>query len=211
MGWVMMSERELNRIEVLVQIDDNRLTVAAGAHLLNLTARQIYRLLRAYRTQGASSLRHKARGRTPNNHIHRAKRDYVPELIRENYADFGTTLAAEMLAEHHGFKVTRGLVGKYVDTFAYPDGRLDVKWKGVALAYNVFDKDQRVTHAAITENKRLSAVLAHVKNIQDNEGPPRKKPAGKQKTRYKKTGRKPPGRVSFVDKHIAAKNSEVYA
>ena len=26
MGWVMMSERELNRIEVLAQIDDGRLT-----------------------------------------------------------------------------------------------------------------------------------------------------------------------------------------
>jgi len=73
MGWVMMSERELNHIEVLAQIDDGKLTVAAGAHLLNLTERQIYRLLKAYRTQGASSLRHKARGRTPNNHIPRPR------------------------------------------------------------------------------------------------------------------------------------------
>ena len=28
MGWVMMSERELNRIEILAQVDDGRLTVA---------------------------------------------------------------------------------------------------------------------------------------------------------------------------------------
>lgn len=27
MGWVMMSERELNRVEVLVQVDDGRLSV----------------------------------------------------------------------------------------------------------------------------------------------------------------------------------------
>ena len=30
MGWVMMSERELNRIEVLAQIDDGRLSVQSG-------------------------------------------------------------------------------------------------------------------------------------------------------------------------------------
>jgi len=28
MGWVMMSERELNRVNVLAQINDGRLTVA---------------------------------------------------------------------------------------------------------------------------------------------------------------------------------------
>jgi len=52
-------------------------------------------------------------------------------------------------------EVTRGLVGRYVETYAYADGRLDVRWKGHSLPYRVFDKDQRVTHAAITENKRL--------------------------------------------------------
>lgn len=47
-------------------------------------------------------------------------------------------------------EVTRGLVGRYVETYAYADGQLDVRWKGHSLPYRVFDKDQRVTHAAIT-------------------------------------------------------------
>jgi hypothetical protein len=55
--------------------------------------------------------------------------------------------------------VTRGLAGRYVETYAYADGRLDVRWKGHSLPYKTFDKDQRVTHAAITENKRLGDVL----------------------------------------------------
>ena len=57
--------------------------------------------------------------------------------------------------------MTRGLIGRYVETYAYADGRLDMRWKGHSLPYRVFDKDQRVTHAAITENKRLSDVLAY--------------------------------------------------
>jgi hypothetical protein len=43
-----------------------------------------------------------------------------------------------ILAEN---EVTRGLVGKYVDSYAFSDGRLEFRWKGVSLPYSVFDKD----------------------------------------------------------------------
>lgn len=38
MGWVVMSERELNRVEVLAQVDDGRLSVdnAANISLISL-------------------------------------------------------------------------------------------------------------------------------------------------------------------------------
>ena len=115
MGWVVMSERELNRVEVLAQVDDGRLSVDTAANMLGLTRRQIFRLLKRYRQDGASAIRHKARGKPPNNRIHHAKRDYaLLSLIKESYADFGPTLAAEMLAEHHGFKVSRETVRKWM-------------------------------------------------------------------------------------------------
>ena len=114
MGWVMMSERELNRIEVLAQVDDGRLSVQNGANMLDITKRQMFRLLKTYRTDGAAAIRHKARGKTPNNKIHKAKRDYAVALVKDNYADFGPTLAAEMLAEHHGFKVSRETLRKWM-------------------------------------------------------------------------------------------------
>ena len=103
MGWVLMSERELNRVEVLAQVDDGQLSVDNAA----LTRRQIFRLLKRYRQDGVSAIRHKSRGRAPNNQIHTVKRDYALSLIKEQYPAFGPTLAAEMLAEHHGFKVPR--------------------------------------------------------------------------------------------------------
>ena len=114
MGWVVVSERELQRIEVLAQIDDGRLNVQSGAHVLGLTRRQVFRLLKRYRTDGAAAIRHKARGKTPNNKFHKAKRDYALALVRESYADFGPTLAAEMLAEQHGFKVSRETLRKWL-------------------------------------------------------------------------------------------------
>lgn len=114
MGWVVMSERELNRVEVLAQVDDGRLSVDNAANMLALTRRQIFWLLKMYRQDGASAIRHKARGKPPNNRIHKAKRDYALSLIKENYPDFGPTLAAEMLAEHHGLNVSRETVRKWM-------------------------------------------------------------------------------------------------
>jgi len=114
MGWVMMSERELNRIEVLAQVNDGRLSVMDGALLLELSKRQIFRLLVRFREDGASGLRHKARGKAPNNRIHDARRSYALDLVHERYADFGPTLASEMLAEHHAFKVSRETLRKWM-------------------------------------------------------------------------------------------------
>jgi len=104
-------------------------------------------------------------------------------------------------------EITRGLPGKYVDSFEFPDGRLEFRWKGVSLPYSVFDKDQRVTHAAITENKNLSAVLEYIKAEQD-KAPPKKRRAGKQRTRYEPTGRKPTGRPSLMEPYYERKRAE---
>jgi hypothetical protein len=49
------------------------------------------------------------------------------------------------------------------------DGRLEIRWKGLPLSYSVFDHLQRVSHAAIVENKRLGKVLAWIKQQQDKQ------------------------------------------
>ena len=86
--------------------------------------------------------------------------------------------------------VTRGLVGKYVDTYAFIDGRFKVRSKGRSLPYKIFDMDQRVTHAAITSNKNLSAVLEHIKEMQDAAPPKPKVRTNSEKMGYKPNGRR---------------------
>lgn len=150
-----------------------------------------------------------------SDNLHRAM-NVEPDRLREIFCFCDQRYVGKQLTFSYDRKrislqqsdLTRGLVGKYVDTFMFPDRRLEVKWKGVTLPYSVFNRDQkRVTHAAITENISLSAVLAHVKDVQESEGAPAKRSAGKQRTRYKKPGRKSPGRTSFVDRHIADKKA----
>ncbi|MFK3781792.1 ISNCY family transposase [Agrobacterium sp. NPDC089420] len=430
MGLITMSERDLQRIEILSKVIAGRMTMVSAAHVLDLSTRQIRRLLNRMQTGGAASIRHKAIGRPSNNRINDGIRDYAVTLVRERYADFGPTLATEKLAERDGLQVsretlrnwmvdagiwlsrkqrrtfhqprlrreaygelvqidgsehrwfedrgpscsllvfvddatgrlmqlrfvrsesaftyfealalylkrhgapiafysdkhsvfrvakkdarggqgmtqfgralcelnieilcanssqakgrvermnrtlqdrlvkelrlagidtmeagnaflpgfmanhnarfaiaparsndlhrpmnlppdrlaeilckreqryvgsqltfsferqrimldendvTRGLVGKYVETYAYADGRLDVRWKGYSLPYTVFDKDQRVTHAAITENKRLGDLLAYIKERQDQQTTPKVK-TNSDKNGYTSRGRKP--------------------
>ena len=107
MGWVVMSEREVQRVEVLSQILVGRVTVASAAGVLALSRRQVHRLLNAYRDGGAAALRHQARGRRSNRALADGLREIVLDTVRERYADFGPTLAAEMLQERHGLAVSR--------------------------------------------------------------------------------------------------------
>ena len=64
-------------------------------------------------------------------------------------------------------ELTKGLAGQYVELYDFADGSLEVRWKGKLLPYRVFRKDQRVTHTAIVENKRLRHALAIVKDQQE--------------------------------------------
>jgi hypothetical protein len=95
-------------------------------------------------------------------------------------------------------EVTRGLAGRYVETYAYADGRLDVRWKGYSLPYRTFDKDQRVTHAAITENKRLGDVLAYIKERQEQQTKPDVK-TNSEKNGYVRRARGPGRRKDFMN------------
>jgi transposase len=101
MGWVTMSERDLQRIEVLTDVLAGRRTVAAAATILAVSERQMYRLLAKYKDGGGSALIHKSRSRTSNRSLNAGIRRYAVELVRTRYADFGPTLATEILLEKH--------------------------------------------------------------------------------------------------------------
>ncbi len=76
--------------------------------------RQAQRLLKRYQDSGGAALIHKARGRIASNRINSGIRDYALELVRQNYRDFGPTLAAEALRERHGLEVSRETLRKWM-------------------------------------------------------------------------------------------------
>lgn len=102
---IVMSRKELSRLQVLIDVADRRLAVDDAAALMGVTRRQTYRLLDVFRRDGADGLVSKRRGR-PSNRAHGpVLRETVLSIIRDRYRDFGPTLAAEKLREQHGLPV----------------------------------------------------------------------------------------------------------
>ena len=56
MGMVLMSKRELNRIDILARLESGRLIPAAAAELLRVSERQVYRLQRRFREDGPAGI-----------------------------------------------------------------------------------------------------------------------------------------------------------
>ena len=102
-----MSDGELGRLEVLRDLDQRRLTTPAAAQLLGLERRQVFRLLKAYRSEGPAGLISKRRGRSSNRRKPEAVRSKALSIIRQHYWDFGPTLAAEKLREVHDIALGR--------------------------------------------------------------------------------------------------------
>jgi hypothetical protein len=106
-GLVLMSERDIRRIEVLTEVISGRRTVASAAVVLAISARQVNRLLIRLRADGGGGLIHKGRGKSSNHSLCDGVRGYVLELVKTKYADFGPTLATEVLLAKHDIQVGR--------------------------------------------------------------------------------------------------------
>ena len=98
---VTMTDRELYRLGIIQRVFDRALLQRDTADILELSVRQVQRLVRLYRTDGATAFASSRRGRPANNRINEEIRCKTLDLIRCHYSDFGPTLATEKLAERH--------------------------------------------------------------------------------------------------------------
>ena len=67
MAVLSMSKQEFSRLDVLLRVQSGRLRVTDACVLIGLQRRQVFRLLRGLKQDGATSLLSKRRGR-PSNH-----------------------------------------------------------------------------------------------------------------------------------------------
>jgi hypothetical protein len=104
---VSMSAKEFARLDVLLDIEAGRVAIREACALMGLRRRQVFRLLAAFREHGGGVLVSKRRGRPSNNRVPPAVRELTMAIVKERYADFGPTLAAEKLSDRHGLCVSR--------------------------------------------------------------------------------------------------------
>src|SRR3954447_6931954 len=107
MAVLSMSKQEFSRLEVLLRVQSGWLRVADACALIGLGRRQVFRLLRNLERDGAPSLLSKRRGKPSNHRLAAEVRSLALSIVRERYADFSPTFAAEKLAELHGCSISR--------------------------------------------------------------------------------------------------------
>lgn len=138
-----MSQREVERAGVVSEVASGRMRQRRAAELLGLSCRQVKRLVRAWRSEGATGLRSRRRGRPGNRRHPDAVRKQVLELATERYADFGPTLLAEYLAREHAMTIGVETLRQWL----MQEGR----WKSKAR--------RRVVHCARNRRPRFGELI----------------------------------------------------
>jgi len=104
---VTLSVKEEKRLRVMEALDAGRTTGRQAADVLGISLRHVWRLLAAFREEGAAGLVHGNRGREPANKLAPVVEARILELAKEHYSDYNDTHFAEKLEELHSIIVSR--------------------------------------------------------------------------------------------------------
>lgn len=107
---VTLNSKEQKKLMVLNHVERGEMGGREAAQVLDISLRQVRRLLAAYRVEGALALAHGNRGKKPSNTLDSALRKQVIKLAETTYAGFNTQHFTEMLAENKGIEVSRSTV-----------------------------------------------------------------------------------------------------
>ena len=112
MELVTMSKEEMDRLEMMKQLQEKRISQRSTAKELGVSVRHVKRLLRAYRQEGPPGLVSKQRGRPSHHQMDPKTVRRALDLLKGRYRGFGPTLAHEKLVEKEGLELSLGSLRK---------------------------------------------------------------------------------------------------
>ena len=104
---ITMSREEVKRLKITYKVLERQLTQAKAGEVLGISERQVRRLVKRVKEQGAKGLVHRNRGRPSPKKMTEEREEQIGLIIEESYRDFGPTLASEKLSERHGIEIGR--------------------------------------------------------------------------------------------------------
>ena len=104
-GALAMSQKERSRLVMMTRVREEEMTIKESSEVLRICYRQARRIYRRYLEEGDKGLIHRARGQPSNRGKDCKVKEAVLCLHREQYWDFGPTLAAEKIRERDGYEV----------------------------------------------------------------------------------------------------------
>jgi len=85
---VTLKPKEQQRLKVLNEVNQKKMSIGQAATLMQLSLRHTKRLLASYRKEGVRALAHGNRGYRPYNVIDASIRECVVELAKTKYRGF---------------------------------------------------------------------------------------------------------------------------
>ena len=114
-GQLLMTQTDRDRLVTLRKAKEKRITQRQASEELEVSERQVRRVLAEMRTGGDGAVVHGLRGRPSNRRIGDEKRQGVIGILKQDvYRGFGPTLASEYLAEKHRIAVSKETVRKWM-------------------------------------------------------------------------------------------------
>jgi len=109
---MLMAEKQWKRLDVLKRLVRDELSTSQAAKVLQLSGRQMRRLLRDYVLEGELCVVHGNRGRSPANRTPDETRALVVELLKGKYVGFNDTHFTEKLSDE-GIELGRATVRRF--------------------------------------------------------------------------------------------------
>ena len=103
-----MTQRERDRLVALKKANKRLITQRQAAAEMEVSERQVRRLLKRLKKLGDRAVIHCLRGKRSNRRMAEAVRERIVAILSEEvYRDFGPTLASEYLGKKHGIRIGR--------------------------------------------------------------------------------------------------------
>lgn len=102
---ITMSKQELKRLPIIHKVIEKRLTQVKAAEMLDLTDRQIRRIVVKIKKGGDQSIVNANRGKPSLFRLPDKKAEEIRKIVEKRYSDFGPTFAAEKLWECEKLKI----------------------------------------------------------------------------------------------------------
>jgi len=119
-----MTQADRDRLVTLKKAKKELITQAEASQELQVSVRQVQRMLKNLDERGDRAVVHGLRGRESNRKIDPKVRDKAARILSaEVYKGFGPTLAAEHLAQKHGITVSRETLRKWMQATGLWKGR----------------------------------------------------------------------------------------
>lgn len=113
-GIITMSQKEQKRLHVVHRILDKEIRQREAATILEISQRQIRRIVRAVRERGAAGVVHGLCGKRSSNAMNEKEKAKIKRIYSTRYAGFGPTLAVEKLQENEKKKISKETLRRWL-------------------------------------------------------------------------------------------------